>query len=87
MAELAVAKLAGTLLMTYTSHYVATKVYTHFCVPDGVWGFFQGMLTTGSPVCSVTLSYISNSQASYATAITMTVSRAIMDAIMPGASS
>jgi hypothetical protein len=78
-------KLAGTLLLTYTSHYGAAKIYSSLCVPNGIWGYIQGMFTTGSPICAATLSYVSNSQSSYATIITMTISRAVMDAILPPA--
>jgi len=77
-------KLAGTLVLTYTSHYTAAKVYSNLCVPSGWFGYIQGMFTTGSPICSATLNYVSNSQSSYATIITMSISRAVMDAILPG---
>ena len=80
------AKLAGSLLLTYSTHYGAAKIYSHLCVPSGVWGYIQGMFTTGSPICAATVSYVSNSQSSYATIITMTISRAVMDAILPGSS-
>lgn len=76
-------KVAGTLFLTYSSHYGAIKLYSTFCVPDSLVGYLQGMITTGSPVCSATLAYASNSQTSYATIITMTISRAIMDAVLP----
>lgn len=77
-------KLAGTLFLTYSSHYGAAKIYSTLCVPNGWFGYIQGMFTTGSPICSATLSYVSNSQSSYATIITMTITRAVMDAILPG---
>lgn len=76
-------KLAGTLVLTYTTHYSAIKLYSALCVPDSVWGYVQGMFTTGSPFCTATLTYASNSQAAYATIITMTISRAIMDTVLP----
>ena len=44
-----VLRIAGTFLLTYTTHYGASKVYTAVCVPDGLLGFVQGMFTTGSP--------------------------------------
>ena len=78
-------KIAGSVLLTYTTHYVAANLYTNLCVPTGVWGFIQGMVTTGSPVCSATLNYVSSSQSSYSTILTVTASRLIMDMIMPGA--
>ena len=80
-----VLRLAGTFLLTYTTHYGASKVYTAVCVPDGWLGFVQGMFTTGSPICTTILSYISNSQSSYATVITATISRSVMDTLLPAA--
>jgi hypothetical protein len=79
-------KVAGTLFLTYSTHYGAIKLYSTFCIPDNLLGYLQGMITTGSPVCSATLAYASNSQTSYATIITMTISRAIMDAVLPSSS-
>lgn len=78
-----VLRLAGTFILTYTTHYGAAKVYTSICIPDGWLGFVKGMFTTGSPICSSILSYISNSQSSYATVITATVSRSLMDTLLP----
>jgi hypothetical protein len=80
-------KLAGTLLLTYSTHYGATKLYTTLCVPDGFTGYIYGIFTTGSPICSATLSYISNSQSSYSAVITSTLSRAIIDTLLPGTGS
>ena len=76
-------KVAGTLFLTYSSYYGAVKIYSTFCVPDSVLGYLQGMITTGSLVCAATLAYASNSQPSYATIISMTFSRAIIDAVLP----
>lgn len=78
-----VLRLAGTFLLTYTTHYGASKLYTAVCVPDGWIGFVQGMFTTGSPICTTILSYVSNSQASYATIITATISRSLIDTLLP----
>jgi len=77
-------KLIGTLLLTYSTHYGAAKLYSSLCVPNGMWGYLQGMFTTGSPICAATVTYVANSQSSYAAIITMSISRALMDAILPG---
>jgi hypothetical protein len=82
-----VVKIGGSLLLTYTSHYVAANLYTQLCVPPSLWGFLQGMVTTGSPVCTAALNYVSSSQASYSTILTVTVSRLLMDMIIPGSKS
>ena len=78
-----IGKTLATIVVTYTAHYASTKAYSRFCVPDGLWGYVQGFLTTGSPLCSATLSYASNSQNSYATIITMAVSRIAIELILP----
>lgn len=83
MIGLPIVKLMGTLLLTYSTHYGAAKLYSSLCVPNGFWGYVQGMFTTGSPICAATVTYVSNSQASYATIITMSISRAVMDAVLP----
>lgn len=80
-----IGKTLATIVVTYTAHYASTKAYSSFCVPDGLWGYVQGFLTTGSPMCSATLAYASNSQNSYATIITMAVSRIAIELILPGA--
>lgn len=79
-----IAKTAGTILLTYTLHYASTKMYSEFCVPDGVWGYIQGFLSTGSPLCSSTLAYASGTQNSYGTIITMAVSRLFIDVAAVG---
>jgi len=78
-----VAKTLATVVVTYSAHYASTKAYSAFCVPDGIWGYVQGFLSAGSPLCSATLNYASNSQNSYAAIITMAVSRIAIDTIMP----
>ena len=78
-----VGKTVATILLTYSAHYASTKAYSSFCVPVGLWGYVQGLLTTGSPMCTATLTYASNSQNSYATIITMAVSRIAIELIIP----
>jgi len=77
------AKIVGSIVLTYSTHYVAANFYTNVCVPTGIWGFVQGMFTTGSPVCSATLNYVSSSQTSYTSILTVTASRLVMDMLLP----
>jgi hypothetical protein len=79
-----IVKLLGTMLLTYSSHYTAANLYAKLCVPATMWGYLQGMIATGSPVCSAIHAYVGNSQTTYTAVITTTISRAIMDAILPG---
>ena len=78
-----VGKTLATIVVTYSAHYASTKVYSSLCVPDGFWGYIQGLLSAGSPLCSATLTYASNSQNSYATVITMAISRIAIELILP----
>lgn len=80
--ELAVVKTLGSIVLTYGTHYTITKLYNEFCVPDGIYGFFQGLLNTGSPICSTALKYMASSQDSYGTMITMGVSRMFIDLLI-----
>uniref|UniRef100_A0A6C0HK60 Uncharacterized protein n=1 Tax=viral metagenome TaxID=1070528 RepID=A0A6C0HK60_9ZZZZ len=78
-----VGKTVAAVIVTYSAHYASIKVYSGVCVPDGILGYIQGFLSAGSPLCSATLAYASNSQNSYATLITMAVSRIAIDMLTP----
>ena len=72
-----IAKTALTAFFTYGAHYGITKAYSEYCIPDGVWGFIQGSLTTGSPICTSVFSAMSHTQVSYGTIILTTLSSAV----------
>lgn len=78
-------KGVATVVLTYSTHYGISKLYTNFCVPDGVWGFLQGMVTTGSPVCAAGLEAMKATQVSYSTMILMGITRMAVDLAIPGA--
>ena len=80
-----IAKTFGSAVIAYTSHYAVTKFYTYACVPDGFYGYLQGYITTGSPVCQASLQLITNTQMSYSNTVMIILSRAIMDVLAPGA--
>jgi hypothetical protein len=67
--------------LVYTTHYASIKVYDTFCVPDGIWGFITGLLTTGSPACNVALKVAENTGASYTAVLTVGLTRFILDLI------
>ena len=77
-----IAKTALTAFFTYSAHYGISKAYSEYCIPDGVWGFIQGSLTTGSPICSSVFSAMSHTQVSYGTVILTTLSSAIANALI-----
>lgn len=68
-------------LLAYSIHYGTIKLYTTYCVPDGTWGFVQGMISAGSPVCQGALSIISQTQISYSSFVLLGVSRVFVDMI------
>jgi len=70
-------------LISYTAHYTATKVYSAACVPDGVYGFLQGLVTSGSPVCQVGIQVMTATQVSYSSVLMMGISRIILDNVIP----
>jgi hypothetical protein len=75
----ALAKGALSAVIAYSTHYGVSKLYDKYCIPDGIWGYLQGMITAGSPVCQTAVNIISSTQVSYSTLITMGVSRLILD--------
>ena len=68
-------------LLAYSTHYAVTKVYSTFCVPDGLWGFIQGSITSGSPICASTFSIMSHTHVTYSTIVLTSLSRLIIDAL------
>ena len=83
MATSAIGKALGSALISYSTHYGMTKLYNAACVPDGVWGFLQGMVTSGSPVCQLGVQVISSTQVSYSSIIMMGISRILLDVVAP----
>jgi hypothetical protein len=79
-------KAIGSAIISYTAHYGMTKAYTTMCVPDGIYGFLQGLVTSGSPVCQATVQIISSTQISYSQMIMIGISRVILDYVAPGVS-
>ena len=63
----------------YATHYGSLKLYSHFCVPDGIWGFLTGSITAGSPLCDTALKVAQNTGITYTSAITVGLTRFILD--------
>ena len=81
----AIIKSAASVILAYTGHYGATKLYNYACVPDGLVGFVTGIFSVGSPICQVGVQVISNTQVSYSSMILMGASRLLVDLVAPGA--
>lgn len=79
----AIGKGLATMLLLYSVHYSIAKMYNYFCVPDNVYGFFQGMVTTGSPMCMGAMEVLKTTQISYSTLIMMGTTRLFVDMVTP----
>lgn len=75
----AILKSGFSAILAYSIHYGTTKFYNLACVPDGIMGYLNGLITTGSPVCQVGLQVIANTQVSYSTLLTVSMARLIVD--------
>lgn len=73
-------------MIAYTAHYAAVKAYDNYCVPDGMWGYFAGVATIGSPICQTTLHVVTHTQSAFGTLIMMGLSRIVIDMVAPGSS-
>lgn len=73
-----VSKLALSTFMVYTTHFGATKAYDKFCVPDGFYGYLQGLITAGSPACKFILDTATTTQTHYSAVIMVGISRLLL---------
>jgi hypothetical protein len=78
------AKGVASALIAYSAHYGIVKAYSAACVPDGFWGFLQGLVTAGSPVCQAGVQIISSTQMTYGSVITLGITRLVLDLVAPG---
>jgi hypothetical protein len=74
-------RLALSTFIVYSVHFGAVKTYGAFCVPDGMYGYLQGLITTGSPVCKFVLDTITSTQNHYSGVILVGVSRLLLGMI------
>ena len=82
----AILKTAASALFAYTAHYGMAKFYNFACVRDGLWGYLNGMISTGSPVCQAGIQVLTHTQVSYSSMIMMGITRVAIDLIAPGSS-
>jgi hypothetical protein len=73
----------ASAMIAYTTHYGAVKMYDAVCVPDGVWGYVQGLVTMGSPMCQAGVHVIQSTQVSYSSMLMMGLTRVALDWIVP----
>jgi hypothetical protein len=75
------AKLSLSTFMVYSTHFGAVKAYHTVCVPDGLYGYLQGLITAGSPSCKFILDTITVTQNHYSGVIMVGISRLLLSAI------
>ena len=73
--------LALSTFMVYSVHYGASKVYGRFCVPDGIYGYLQGLITAGSPACKFVLDTVTSTQNHYSGVLLVGISRLLLGLI------
>lgn len=72
-------KATASALLSYSVHYASLKAYNYLCVPDGILGYFTGLLKVGSPICQVGVKIITNTEISYSSICIMGLSRMVID--------
>lgn len=77
-------KSAVSALVAYSTHYGVAKIYNAVCVPDGFWGYLQGLVSMGSPVCQAGVQVITHTQVTYSSMIMMGITRTVVDIVLPG---
>ena len=77
-------ELGKTLLsvvLVYSTHYGTAKIYDTVCVPDGVTGYLQGLITTSSPWCKMALDIMKTTENHYSAVILVGLSRLLLSGI------
>ena len=75
------AKLALSTFLVYSTHFGAVKAYDTICVPDGIYGYLQGLITAGSPSCKLILDTVTVTQNHYSGVIMVGISRLLLSTI------
>jgi hypothetical protein len=75
----AITKAGITAIIAYSSHFGVTKIYNTFCIPDGFYGFLEGLLTSGSPFCGSLLHIMTYTQVTYSTLLVTGLARLLVD--------
>lgn len=76
-----IGKTSLSVFLVYTTHYSSAKIYNFACVPDGLSGYFMGMITTSSPWCRLILELMKLSDSQYYTVIMVVLTRLLVGAL------
>ncbi len=77
----ALGRLALSTMIAYTAHYGSTKLYSEICIPDGIFGFVQGLVATGSPICQAVYGVMTHSQVTYSSFILFGLGSLMIEAL------
>jgi hypothetical protein len=77
----AITKAGLTALIAYSSHFSVTKLYNVICIRDGIYGFIEGLMTAGSPLCSSLLTVMTYTQVTYSTLLVTSITRILVDIV------
>ena len=69
------------ILLVYSTHYGTSKIYDNVCVPDGLTGYLQGLITTSSPWCRMALDIMKTTENHYSSVILVGLSRIFLAGI------
>jgi hypothetical protein len=75
----AVVKTILATLLTYSTHFGISQLYTSICIPEGFYGYIQGFMTMGSPLCSSLLTVMTHTQTTYGSLIITSLSGLLID--------
>lgn len=81
-----IVKAIASAVIAYSVHYSTVKIYTTVCVPDGLWGYVQGLVSMGSPMCQAGVQIIQSTQVSYSSMLMFGLTRFALDVVMPSSS-
>lgn len=74
-------KILLSVLLVYSTHYGTAKIYDNVCVPDGVAGYLQGLITTSSPWCKMALDIMKTTENHYSAVILVGLSRLLLQGV------
>ena len=74
-------KSVASAILAYSTNYGIAKFYNYACVHDGIWGFMNGFITMGSPVCQTSINLLQSTQLSYSSLLMSGISRAVVDVV------
>ena len=76
-----VGRTGFSIVLVYSTHYGAAKLYNAVCVPDGFLGYVFGFVTTASPWCKLILDTMKVTENQYSTMVLIILSRLIIQAL------